>query len=233
MSGSSLFYGGKKCAYVPTIKSWGQKKKLTVSKKNAKAGDIVIFNFGGKSKADHIGLIVKNVGKGKSFKTIEGNTSSLGSQDNGGAVLVKSRSASLVSCIIRPEWNKTYCARNFVSLAKKQVGTKENPKNSNIVKYSKEYGFYGPWCCMFIWWLFKHMEKNTPSTYPTLKKGTKSKWVIKAKKLLAKKGYKSLLNLKSKTYGNGTVKAVKKFQKKNGLTVDGVIGSKTWVKLCK
>ena len=53
----------------------------------------------------------------------------------------------------------------IIALAKKEVGTKENPKGSNNVKYNTHY--YGrevydglwntefPWCCTFIWWLFK------------------------------------------------------------------------------
>jgi peptidoglycan hydrolase-like protein with peptidoglycan-binding domain len=43
-----------------------------------------------------------------------------------------------------------------------EIGTKENPANSNRVKYNTEY--YGndiasanrAWCCAFVWWVFKH-----------------------------------------------------------------------------
>lgn len=46
-------------------------------------------------------------------------------------------------------------------MAASQIGVKENPANSNNVKYNTEY--YGrevrgsdyPWCCAFIWWVFK------------------------------------------------------------------------------
>lgn len=34
--------------------------------------------------------------------------------------------------------------------AKKWIGTKESPANSNIVFFSKWYGVTGPWCAMFV-----------------------------------------------------------------------------------
>ena len=49
----------------------------------------------------------------------------------------------------------------IIALAKKEVGTKEYPKNSNQVKYNTAYyervvsGSSYPWCCAFIWWLFR------------------------------------------------------------------------------
>jgi hypothetical protein len=49
----------------------------------------------------------------------------------------------------------------ILSIAKKEVGTKENPKGSNKVKYNTEYygravtGSAYPWCCAFVWWVFK------------------------------------------------------------------------------
>ena len=52
----------------------------------------------------------------------------------------------------------------MLKLAKQEIGVSENPKGSNHVKYNTEY--YGweavgenyPWCCVFIWWLFKHCD---------------------------------------------------------------------------
>jgi hypothetical protein len=50
----------------------------------------------------------------------------------------------------------------ILSVAAAEIGTKENPANSNRVKYNTEY--YGndiasskrAWCCAFVWWVFKH-----------------------------------------------------------------------------
>ena len=52
-------------------------------------------------------------------------------------------------------------AENLIALAKSEVGTKEFPAGSNRVKYNTAY--YGrevsgddyPWCCVFLWWLFR------------------------------------------------------------------------------
>ncbi len=35
-----------------------------------------------------------------------------------------------------------------------QIGVKESPANSNIVKYSQWYGMTGPWCAMFVSWCY-------------------------------------------------------------------------------
>ena len=49
----------------------------------------------------------------------------------------------------------------IIAKAKSQIGVKENPAGSNKVKYNTAYygrvvsGSAYPWCCVFIWWLFK------------------------------------------------------------------------------
>ena len=71
----------------------------------------------------------------------------------------------------------------------------------------------------------KAKPKKAVKTYPTLRKGSKNKYV----KLLQKK-----LKIKQDgIFGTATEKAVKKFQKKHGLTADGVVGKKTWKVLLK
>ena len=50
---------------------------------------------------------------------------------------------------------------DLIKKAQSQIGVKEYPTNSNKVKYNTEY--YGkavsgsdyPWCCVFMWWIFK------------------------------------------------------------------------------
>lgn len=49
----------------------------------------------------------------------------------------------------------------ILELARSQLGVKEAPAGSNRVKYNTAYygrevsgGAY-PWCCAFIWWLFR------------------------------------------------------------------------------
>ena len=50
---------------------------------------------------------------------------------------------------------------DIVTIAKKEIGVKESPAGSNNVKYNTEYygrsvnGNQYPWCCVFVWWIFK------------------------------------------------------------------------------
>lgn len=49
----------------------------------------------------------------------------------------------------------------LLNVARKELGTKEYPENSNNVKYNTDYygrevsGSAYPWCCAFVWWVFK------------------------------------------------------------------------------
>ena len=60
-------------------------------------------------------------------------------------------------------------ANDAIKIAVNEVGTTEYPPNSNNVKYNTE--FYGrpvsgsayPWCCSFVWWVFRGF-KNFPKT---------------------------------------------------------------------
>jgi len=52
-------------------------------------GDIVFFDWNGDGRFDHTGIFVKDI-DGKSFETIEGNTS-LTNQSNGGQVMRRKR----------------------------------------------------------------------------------------------------------------------------------------------
>ena len=66
---------------------------------------------------------------------------------------------------------------------------------------------------------------------PTLKKGSKGAQVKTLQNLLISHGYKLPKYGADGDYGDETVKAVKAFQKDNGLTVDGIVGAKTWAAL--
>lgn len=58
-----------------------------------------------------------------------------------------------------------------LKLAKTQLGTKESPPGSNIVKYSTWYGLVGSWCAMFVTWCYektgdtKSFEKGSKYAY--------------------------------------------------------------------
>lgn len=66
---------------------------------------------------------------------------------------------------------------------------------------------------------------------PTLRKGDRGPYVTLAQTELINKGYSCGSSGADGIFGNDTLYAVKKFQMDNGLTVDGVIGAKTWAAL--
>ena len=52
-------------------------------------------------------------------------------------------------------------ADKLLDLARQEIGVKESPTGSDNVKYNTAYyaravsgGGY-PWCCVFLWWLFR------------------------------------------------------------------------------
>jgi len=67
-----------------------------------------------------------------------------------------------------------------------------------------------------------------PDYRPTLRKGDKGEYVRMAQTLLFEKGYDLGKCGIDGDFGSATQKAVKNFQKDNGLTADGVIGDATW-----
>lgn len=70
-----------------------------------KPGDIVMFDFSGrKAKTEHVGIVESVSKDGKTLTTIEGNTGA-GNQANGGAVMRRTRNASLVAGACRPGYN--------------------------------------------------------------------------------------------------------------------------------
>lgn len=53
-------------------------------------------------------------------------------------------------------------ANDILTIAKKELGTKESPANSNKTKYGEAYGWNGvPWCCIFVWWCFNQANAGS------------------------------------------------------------------------
>ncbi len=69
------------------------------------------------------------------------------------------------------------------------------------------------------------------SQYPMLQRGNRGAMVVKAQKLLDKRGFSCTNGGADGIFGFGTQQTVKKFQKHHALAVDGVIGKNTWDKL--
>lgn len=73
--------------------------------------------------------------------------------------------------------------------------------------------------------------KAGEKVYPTLRKGDKGKDVANLQQLLMKAGYALPKYGADGDFGNECLTAVKAFQKDKKLTVDGIVGAKTWAAL--
>lgn len=256
---SLLFYDGKKTAYCPTVESWGKTNKLTVDKSKGQYGDIVLFDFSGKGISGHIGFIVEKNTDG-SYKTIEGNTA-VGNDDNGGSVMYRTRYQSSIRCIIRPKYeagkkttntsnNKvsespsksadttiTYTVKSGDTLSK--IGTSLKVKWEDIANLN---GIKSPYTIK-VGQVLKipstttstSSGKNIPTVAkPTLKKGSTGTQVKYLQQNLNYLGFKGK-NGKSLTIdgdlGDNSDYAIRNFQKKYNLEVDGIYGDNSYSKM--
>ena len=96
----SLFYGGGKTAYCPTLFSWYRSHGQLIQG-DYKPGDIVFFDFNANGQPDHVGLCER--WDGERITTIDGNTGE-GNEANGGAVLRRTRPLSQVCAVARPAY---------------------------------------------------------------------------------------------------------------------------------
>ena len=76
----------------------------------------------------------------------------------------------------------------------------------------------------------KPAAKPATTKYPTLKRGAKGELVTQLQDLLSKDGSNLVID---GIFGSGTQSAVRAFQKRHGLVVDGIVGPKTWAELLK
>ena len=209
-------------------------------------GDLVLFDFTGNHKTrQHVGIFVG--GNGSTLQTVEGNTS-VTSNDNGGAVMHRTRYRSQVVGYIRPAYNTEQTAARLVEIAKSQIGVKESPSGSNNVKYNTWYygkavsGSAYPWCCVFVEWCFAALagdikidiggEKVTV-TLNVLSVGSTGPQVKTIQRILYARGIKGA-DGKAITvdgeYGNNTYYAVKRLQSQLGLSQTGTVTADTWTR---
>lgn len=83
--------------YCPTLYNWAKRnQKITI---DPCMGDVVLFDWDGNHLADHTGIFVEWIEKGKTFTSIEGNTSGR-SDSNGGEVQLRTRKLSQVQAFV-------------------------------------------------------------------------------------------------------------------------------------
>jgi peptidoglycan hydrolase-like protein with peptidoglycan-binding domain len=222
MSNNSLSYfnGGKKSAYCPEVESYAKAHGRFVNKKSGKKGDVALFDFG-KGRASHTGIVVEKTVLG--YKVVEGNTS-LTSNDNGGKVMIRTRTTKHIRGFYRPKYDNKVTASMIVAKAKSQVGTKESPAGSNKVKYNTWYygkevkGSAYPWCMVFVSWVFAHTEQKTAVAVSVEHKEPVAHATVSVKNSAPKLSFS---------------KTVKEYQHaynvsyKGNLSEDGLLGDKT------
>lgn len=96
---AELFYGGSKTASCRQLLSYHKRQAVT----DCQPGDIIFYNFHGKTTAEHVG-ICESAG-GSSIVTIEGNTG-VGNDANGGAVMRRTRSLGQIVGAYRPKYEE-------------------------------------------------------------------------------------------------------------------------------
>lgn len=104
LGASSLFCGGARVASCTAVMRYAKNNGLFV-KSGFRRGDLILYNFDGNANdAEHIGICVGS--DGSSVTCIEGNTSQT-SDDNGGKVMLRSRSLKVVIGAYRPNYIQT------------------------------------------------------------------------------------------------------------------------------
>lgn len=232
-----------------TMDDWFRSKGQRVAwSATPKRGDIVFFDFTGKhTKRTHVG-IVERVNPDGSITTIEGNTS-VTSNDNGGAVMRRTRYKYQVTSYGRPAYASNAELEAYMALAIEQIGITEYPSGSNKVKFNTWYygkvvsGSSYPWCAVFVCWVFlsgnKSSGKTTTTTstgggkvtvtLDTLQQGASGAQVKTLQRILyARLGSAYTVDGE---FGPTTEKGVIRVQKQLGLSADGIVGSNTWTAL--
>lgn len=103
----------------------------------------------------------------------------------------------------------------------------------NIVdKIGEKYGFAKKWSdAPGEWWHIKWRVGKYPaiaSTFKTLRRGQVGPSIVKLKKAMYAKGLRKFGSRYNPYFSKKTEDAIKRFQKKHGLTADGAVGAKTW-----
>ena len=182
-------------------------KWVPVKGNKPQAGWVVYFDFPGGRDIDHVGWILKDNGDGTCI-TIEGNTTAdgkKGSQSNGGECVKKVRAYGPNKKGL-PVFIAGYGAVDYPDAEAVSVKTLEEKKVA-LAEVVKSQG----------------VEVPAVKLFKPLKKGSKGQGV---------KNVQTALKLTADgDFGSGTEAAVKTFQKKEKLSVTGIVDEETWRRL--
>lgn len=168
--------------------------------------------FGNVGNSNHTGIVYKV--DDSTVYTIEGNTSGAsGVVANGGMVCKKSyaRIYSQIAGYGRPAYNDGFGGNSVTETDK----STETP--TETIKPEKTESTGDDTMCTV--------------KLPIIRQGTKSGYVTAAQSLLVKRGFSVGSAGCDGDFGSATLSAVKKFQTKKKLEVDGIVGANTWAAL--
>lgn len=227
-------------AYTPSGVAWFKaQKRWHAGLKGVRAGDIVYFNFGSLGRVSHIG-IVESVNRDGSVNTIEGNTSSTaaGDQRNSGTCARKRRKAYIVG-YGRPNYTAAAATggvtKSINTLATEVLAGKHGNGDTRKKSLGSQYAAVQTEVTKRLTGQApaKPPAKPAPSKPATtrLQIGDKGPKVGQVQARLNRDypAYSKLVV--DDIYGSKTVAVVKEFQRRAGLTVDGIAGPATLGKL--
>ena len=187
---------------------------------NARAGDVIFFDWDGNGCTDHVGLVERNLGSGW-VQTIEGNTSSgtRGSQSAGNGVWRRRRTRSGVYCIYRPHYTGT--------------ATTDTGAGAGVRYPVKVDGWFGKATIHALQHMLSTSEDSTVSSQPVCNKSylpaAATGWefvptaAAEGSSVIAR--LQSLLGVAADGYmGPGTVR---EWQSRLGVSADGYMGRGT------
>lgn len=242
---SDLFYAGAKTAYCPTAMNWykQQGQFYTVSQ-GGQAGDVVFFDWSSNAVADHIGF-VKSRNSNGSYQTIEGNTS-VSSNDNGGAVMERTRTTGTILGFGRPAYGG---ASTAASAAAASTDTSSVPVTEIIKQFQTWLNAYcrsglavdGIYGVKTRTAAIKAMQTcigvtadgiwgaKSKAVCPALKQGSSGNAVYILQGILFCRGY--IYSGFDGQFGSMTQAEVRSYQGANSLTSDGIAGKDTFTSL--
>lgn len=227
--------------------------------KEPQSGDIVLYDWGGDGICDHTGIFLKWIDAAKTaFQAWEGNTE-IGNNSDGGRVMLRSRKRSLVRAFVTPKaLNEAMAPPHDDNLQNGDTGSNVTVLQKMLFDLDfkiKADGDFGagteeivrqfqqkhnlPVTGIVTPELFGLIQEeaslpNVPgkkfTTGSYLRKGDGGDAVVQIQQALNAKGADPKID-EDGVFGNGTVRAVKAFQQKNGVDDDGIVGPSTFAKL--
>jgi peptidoglycan hydrolase-like protein with peptidoglycan-binding domain len=234
--------------YCPSAYNYWKRNNCLTSA--PQAGDIVLFDWDGDGWSDHTGIFNQWIKPHETFTAWEGNTAP-NNNSNGGQVLLRTRSVKEVKAFVNPTVFGEQVPAAPTTLQKGSIGSSVtrlqkllydlgftiaidgvfgSGTEKLVAKFQKQHGLTvtGTADDIMLGALqaeLVYQREVSLSTGSILRIGSNGPTVITLQKALNKKGAK----LKADgAFGSKTEIALKAFQKKNKIKVDGVAGPSTW-----